>query len=84
MLPGERELDWSLLDPCPGEQLGRVMGFSRRCLYGGEPWNQGQTRGGGGGKGSHIAPNTRVAAGEAQQGGLWRHREVLREKQGNK
>ena len=45
MLPGEQELDWSLLDPCPVEQLGRVMGFNRRRLYGGEPWNQGQ-RGG--------------------------------------
>ena len=37
------------------------------------------------GKGSHIAPSTRVAAGEAQRGGLWKHREVLREQQqGNK
>lgn len=47
-------------------------------------WRGALESGADGGKGSHIAPSTRVAAGEAQQGGLWRHREVLREKQGNK
>ena len=40
-------------------------------------WSPG-IRGREAGKGSHIAPSTRVAAGEAQRGGLWKHREVLR------